>query len=102
MTMRAGLLTAALVLAATSASAQRSWSDLSPGERERAWRNYQRFEALPEDRRQHLEDRYQRFREMPQNEQQRMRRNYDAYRELPPDQRQQFHRKYERWRERQK
>ena len=47
------------------------------------WRNYQRFETLPPDRRQHLEDRYQRFRQMPPDEQNRLRRNYDQYRGLP-------------------
>jgi len=83
MTMARSLLTVlVLVLASTTHAQQgRSWQDLSPAEREQAWRNYQRFETMPPQRRQHLEDRYQRFRQMPPTEQERLRRNYQRWKE---------------------
>ena len=100
MRLRRSIAVAASVLATGVAVAQpppRSWGDLSPRERERAWRNYQRFETLPPARRESLEQRYQRFRAMPPDERARVRRNYETYRGLPPDGQREFREKSRRW-----
>jgi hypothetical protein len=47
---------------------QRSWNDLSPGERERALQNYQEYQRLPRERQQFIDRRYQRYRELPPQE----------------------------------
>jgi hypothetical protein len=62
-----------------------------------AWRNYQRFETLPPDRRQHLEITSASARCRPTS-----RTACGKLRRQAGDQRQQFQRKYQRWRERQR
>jgi hypothetical protein len=78
---------------------QRSWNDLSPGERERALQNYQEYQRLPRERQQFIDRRYQRYRELPPQERRRLHENYQEYERLPPGERKQFNRKYRRWKD---
>jgi hypothetical protein len=67
------LVVAGLLVARAAVAQPRSWHDLSPAERERAWRKLPAIRVDAAGSRRNLEDRYQRFREMPPNEQQRLR-----------------------------
>ncbi len=75
----------------------RGWEQLSPGEQRRAWENYQRYRALPQQRQQFIEKRFRRFRGMPRQERQRLQQNYETYQRQNPKQRKEFNRKYRRW-----
>ena len=91
------------LLLASPAGAQRyarDWSDLSPDEQRRAWDNYQRYQQLPQNRRDQYDQRFQRYQAMPPQEQQRLRQNYDQYRGQDPAARELFNQKYRRWKER--
>ena len=104
MTRALGILGLLVVLARGIAGAQvppappRGGKDLSPDERNRAIQNYQRYQQMPERKRQLLDQRYQQFQSMPPQEQQKLRRNYESYRGMDPGQRQRFGEKYQRWR----
>lgn len=76
-----------------------SWDQLSPSERERAMRNYQRYQKLPEEQRRQLDQSYERWRGMNPGEQERVRRNYQSYRQLDRRQREDFGRRYQQWRQ---
>ena len=95
------LVVMALALAvAVPARAQRyarDWRELSPDEQRRAWENYQRYQQLPQRRRDQYEQRFRRFQTLPPQEQQRLRQNYDAYRGQDPAARELFNQKYRRW-----
>jgi hypothetical protein len=88
------------LLATAPAAAQRPWNQLTPDEQRRAWENYQRYRALPEERREFMQRRWEQFRELPPDERNRVRENYQRYRELPPGERREFGEKYRRWKER--
>jgi hypothetical protein len=70
----------------------RDWNQLSPQEQQRAWDNYRRYQQMPQQRRDTIDNRFQRF------QQQRLRQNYDMYHNQNPAQRQQFNEQYRRWR----
>lgn len=73
------------------------WEDLTPAEREEAWRSYEKYQQLPEERREFLERRYDRYRDMTKEERRRLRRNYDRYRDLQPGERRRFNQGYRQW-----
>ena len=75
----------------------RPWQQLSPEEQRRAWENYQRYQALPEQRQRMIDKRFQQFQTFSPEEQQRLRQNYETYRGLDPAQRHEFTEKYRRW-----
>ncbi|MBM4268311.1 MAG: DUF3106 domain-containing protein [Deltaproteobacteria bacterium] len=66
------------------------WDQLTPGQRQRAQENYDRWKKMPQSRQQQLERSYQQWQGMRPSEKERMRRNYDAYRQMSPDQRRQL------------
>ncbi len=101
------VLVFALVSETSSAERSRSfrplwlaqnWDQLSPGERDEALRNYQRFQRLPPEKQKAVERNYDRWRQLPPQEKERIRTNYRRYREMSPDERRDFHRRYEEWR----
>lgn len=93
----AGLI---VVLAATAARSQpqgRSWQELTPDERARAWENYRRYHQWPQAKQRALDERYQHYQSLPPQERERVWRNYQQYRGMDPGQRQRFGEKYQRW-----
>jgi hypothetical protein len=78
----------------------RGWYDLSPDEQQRAWQNYQRYQQLPNRKRQAIEERYRQYQSLPPQERQQLRQNYDAYRGLDAGKKREFGEKYRRWKSR--
>ena len=95
------LLVAGILVGPASADPPRfaqRWEDLSPQDRDRAMRNYQRYKKLPEDQRRQLDQSYERWRGMNPGDRDRVRRNYQSYRQLDRQQREDFGRRYKQWR----
>ncbi len=81
---------------------EQSWHDLSPTERERALKNFQRFQQLPGDRKQDLQDAYDRWQKLPGSERERIQKNYERYREMNSDEKEEFRLKYKHWQSQQR
>lgn len=79
---------------------EQSWDDLSPTERERALKNFQRFQQLPGRRKRDLQDAYGRWQKLPAPERKRIQRNYQRYREMNSDEKEEFRLKYKHWQSR--
>lgn len=77
-----------------------TWDELSPAERERALKNFQRFQQLPEERKRDLQNSYDRWQNLPSRERKRILKNYNRYRKMDSDQKDEFRLKYKRWRSR--
>jgi hypothetical protein len=77
-----------------------AWQRLSPEQRARARRNYERFQQLPEKDRERIEQRYRRWQRLEPEQRERMRENYESYRGLDPAERERFEKGYEEWIER--
>ena len=80
--------------------AGQSWDELSPAERERALKNFQRFQQLPEKRKRDLQNSYDRWQNLPSPERKRILKNYNRYRKMDSDQKDEFRLKYKHWRSR--
>jgi uncharacterized protein DUF3106 len=59
-----------------------SWDDLSPGQRDRALKNYQHYMQLPDDKRRSIDQRYEKWKKMPRSDRDRFRKKHDEYRGL--------------------
>lgn len=81
---------------------EQSWDDLSPTERERALKNFRRFQQLPEDRKRDLQDAYDRWQQLPSSERGRLQQNYERYRGMNSDEKEEFRLKYKHWRSQQR
>jgi Protein of unknown function (DUF3106) len=57
-----------------------SWDDLSPGQRDRALKNYQRYMDLPPQKRHDIDQRYEKWKKLPPSAQDRLRKKHDEYR----------------------
>ena len=73
------------------------WEEMSPTERQRALRNFRRFEQLPEDRKQDLQKAYDTWQQLPTAERERLRHNYRRYREMNSYEKEEFRLKYRHW-----
>ena len=56
------------------------WDDLSPGQRDRALKNYQRYMELPPQKRHDIDQRYEKWKKLPPSDQDRLRKKHDDYR----------------------
>ena len=74
-----------------------SWEEMSPTERERALRNFRRFQQLPEGRKQDLQKAYDAWQQLPAAERERLRHNYRRYREMNSYEKEEFRLKYRHW-----
>ncbi|MEB2283918.1 MAG: hypothetical protein B6D46_08450 [Polyangiaceae bacterium UTPRO1] len=72
-----------------------SWQEMSPQERDEAYRNYQRFQKMPPEQQRRIERNYDRWQQLPPQEKERLRSTYRRYRELPSQQRQDLDRRFE-------
>ncbi len=94
----AGIALSALPVRAQGPSPE-AWQRLSPEERARARRNYERFQQLPEKDRQGIHERYQRWQNFRPEQRERLRENYESYRDLNPTERQRFDNGYRDWKQ---
>ena len=56
------------------------WRNLSPKEKDKIQRNYQRWEKLPPQDKEHLREEWDRWQRLPQDERDRLRQRYDDQR----------------------
>jgi hypothetical protein len=57
-----------------------SWDDLSPNQRERALKNYQRYMELPPKKRHDIDQHYEKWKKLAPSDQDRFRKKHDEYR----------------------
>ena len=70
-----------LLLAANSASAANDdWRNLSPKEKDRIQRNYQRWQNLPSQDKEHLREEWNRWQRLPKDRRDRLKQRYDDQR----------------------
>ena len=72
----------ALLLAASNAAAasNEDWRSLSPREKERIRRNYQRWENLPSQDKEHLREEWKRWQSLPKDRREHLKQRYDEQR----------------------
>jgi hypothetical protein len=69
-----------LLLAAGQAAANDDWRSLSPREKDRVRRNYQRWQNLPSQDKEHLREEWNRWQLLPQDRRERLKQRYDEQR----------------------
>lgn len=67
-------------LAAGSLASAADWRNLTPKEKDRIQRNYQRWEKLPPQDKDHLRDEWSRYQRLPQDEREKIKQRYDEER----------------------
>ncbi|MEW6269722.1 MAG: DUF3106 domain-containing protein [Thermodesulfobacteriota bacterium] len=75
----------------------RNWEEMNAEERQKALRNFQRYQSLPESSRRRMDQSYESYKRLDPRERDRVQRNYQKYRQMSPDQRRSFEQKYKRW-----
>jgi len=74
-----------LLAGGSSWAAEADWRNMSPKEKEKIQRNYQRWEKLPPQDKEHLREEWDRWRRLPQDERDRLRQRYDDQRRRRPN-----------------
>lgn len=70
-----------LLLAAGSApAASDDWRNLSPKEKDRILRNYQRWQNLPSQDKEHLREEWNRWQRLPEDRRERLKQRYNDQR----------------------
>jgi hypothetical protein len=67
-------------LSGWSQAGRENWHDLSPKEKERVRRNYQRWQNLPPQDKEHLRDEWNRWRSLPEDRRDQLKRRYEDMR----------------------
>jgi len=62
------------------AAVNEDWRSLSPREKERIRRNYQRWENLPSQDKEHLREEWKRWQSLPKDRRERLKQRYDEQR----------------------
>lgn len=65
-------------LATSSLAGAADWRHLTPKEKDRIQRNYQRWEKLPPQDKNHLREEWDRYQRLPPDERERIKQRYDA------------------------
>ena len=69
-----------LGLTAPAVAANDSWRNLSPKEKDKVIRNYQRWEKLPPQDKEHLREEWDRYQRLPQDRRDRLKQRYNDQR----------------------
>jgi hypothetical protein len=69
-----------LLAAGHAAAANDDWRNLSPREKDRIQRNYQRWQNLPSQDKEHLREEWNRWQRLPQDRRERLKQRYDEQR----------------------
>ena len=77
------LLSALLLspLAGLAANSSDDWRNLSPKEKDKVLRNYQRWQHLPPQDKEHLRDEWDRWQRLPQDRRDRLKQRYEEQRQ---------------------
>jgi hypothetical protein len=68
------------LLAEQAIGADNNWRNLSPKEKDRVLRNYQRWQTLPPRDKEHLREEWNRWQRLPQDQRDRLKQRYDDQR----------------------
>ncbi len=71
------------LLAISPLAGAADWRNLTPKEKEKIQRNYQRWEKLPPQDKNHLREEWDRYQRLPPDERDRLRQRYDDRRRRP-------------------
>lgn len=69
-----------LLVAGSVSAADNDWRNLSPKEKDRVLRNYQRWEKLPSQDKEHLREEWNRWQRLPKDQRERLKQRYDEQR----------------------
>jgi|InoplaM3SPM_1038593.scaffolds.fasta_scaffold11798_2 uncharacterized protein DUF3106 len=69
-----------LLMAGQVSAASDDWRNLSPREKDRVLRNYQRWQNLPSQDKQHLRDEWNRWQQLPEDRRERLKQRYNEQR----------------------
>jgi uncharacterized protein DUF3106 len=69
-----------LLAAGRVSAADNDWRNLSPKEKDRILRNYQRYQNLPSQDKEHLREEWNRWQRLPQDRRDRLKQRYDEQR----------------------
>jgi Ni/Co efflux regulator RcnB len=64
-------------LSAGAADQSENWRNLSPKEKDKVLRNYQRWQTLPPQDKEHLREEWDRWQRLPQDRRDRLKRRYE-------------------------
>ena len=68
------------LIAERAIGAENSWRNLSPREKDRVQRNYQRWKSLPPQDKEHLREEWNRYQRLPKDQQDRLKQRYNDQR----------------------
>ncbi|HVO95240.1 MAG TPA: DUF3106 domain-containing protein [Terriglobales bacterium] len=68
------------LVAGRAAGADDNWRNLSPREKDRVQRNYQRWQNLPPRDKEHLREEWNRWQNLPQDQRERLKQRFDDQR----------------------
>ena len=68
------------LIAGRASAADDNWRNLSPKEKDRVQRNYQRWQTLPPRDKEHLREEWNRWQTLPQDQRDRLKQRYDDQR----------------------
>ena len=68
------------LIAGRAFAADDNWRNLSPKEKDRVQRNYQRWQNLPPRDKEHLREEWNRWQNLPQDQRDRLKQRYDDQR----------------------
>jgi hypothetical protein len=69
-----------LLSTAPALAASDDWRNLTPKEKDRVLRNYQRWQSLPSQDKEHLREEWNRWRDLPEDRRQRLKQRYNEQR----------------------
>ena len=69
-----------LLAAGPVSAADNDWRNLSPKEKDRVRRNYQRWQDLPSPDKEHLREEWNRWQRLPKDQRDRLKQRYDEQR----------------------
>ena len=68
------------LLAGRAIGADDNWRNLSPRDKDRVQRNYQRWKSLPPGDKEHLREEWNRYQRLPKDQQDRLKQRYNDQR----------------------
>lgn len=68
-------------VAGWAAEGRENWRNLSPKEKDKVLRNYQRWQNLPQQDKEHLREEWNRWQSLPQDRRDKLKRRYEEQRQ---------------------
>lgn len=73
------------LLPPSGSAAESGWGNLSPKDKEKVLRNYQRWQKLPPQDKEHLREEWDRWQRLPQDRRDKLKRRYEEERKQRRD-----------------